>query len=236
MTEGPFSGIKAARLAMGLSRADITALARRAGFAITTNTLNRIEERGQGGRGLTPESLAWLESLLGIREQENDWATVEAGAPVVIDGEKGSWQFRHYADEKVTAWGGEHNRERYQDFPAKVVRVVASTTLPDPDAPVFKLKRGGGVKGVTMAARVLAHCRETSGAHGVAAIAYSLGVAPGTVSEVAANLVRRGDLRKVARGVFVLADEAPAGNGNDPAGKSRREALAERVGAALENQ
>lgn len=230
---------------MGLSRADISALARRAGFSISTTTVNRLEDRGRGvaGRGLSEESLAWLESLLGLRDQNADWSVVEPGAPVVIEGEKGNWQFQSFSEKSATVktWGGEHNRERFREFPEVAVRLVAPTTLPDPAAPVFHMKRGGGVKGLTQAARVLAHMRETGGAHGVGAIAYSLGLGSITASKVAAHLVREGQLKKVGRGVFVLVeDPPPVSNGNGhrkPAGldpKSRREALAERVGAALD--
>jgi hypothetical protein len=231
------------RLDLGLSRADVSAMAKRAGHKVSPSSIDRLEHRGADavGRGLSWGAIGWLEYVLGISDPEGvvDWAEVERGAPVLVHHEKGAWQF-HATDAggDVTVFGGRRNDDHFRTFPAARVRLIALTALPPPEtARVFESRYKGSDS--AYATRILDHMRSIPGAHSVGGMAWTLGMHNAVVSRVAAELAKRGQLRKIQRGVFVLPEGGPA----VPAGRSpvdeavqAKSALAERVRAPEHRQ
>jgi hypothetical protein len=57
------------------------------------------------------------------------------------------------------------------------------------------------------AQKILAHMGAIPGAHSVGGMAWTLGMHNAVVSRVAAELAKKGQLVKIQRGVFVLAEE-----------------------------
>jgi hypothetical protein len=198
------------RLDLGLSRADVSAMAKRAGHSVSQSTIDRLEHKGPAaiGRGLSPGALGWLEYVYGISDPDGivDWARVERGAPVVVHHEKGAFQFHAAAEGDITVFGGRRNEARFQTFPADRVRLIALTALPPPEtARVFESRYKGSDS--AYARRILDHMAGTPGAHSVGGMAWTLGMHNAVVSRVAADLAKKGQLRKIQRGVFVLAEE-----------------------------
>jgi hypothetical protein len=240
------------RLDLGLSRADVSAMAKRAGHNVSQSSIDRLEKKGTaavGGRGLPYGAVGWIEYLYGMSSPEGvvKWPAVERGAPVIVHGEKGAFQFQGVNnDGSIAVFGGRRNEEKFRAFPVGRVRLVALTTLPPPElSRVFESRHKGSDS--AYAAKVMAHIRDTPGAHSVGAIAYMLGMNNAIVSRVAADLAKKGELVKVNRGVFVLpcppvdedlGEDAPtfsAGSATPPPEEQEEEAasvksaLAERV-------
>lgn len=232
------------RLDLGLSRADVSAMAKRAGHKVSPSSIDRLERRGPDavGRGLTWGAVGWLEYVYGISDPVGvvDWDKVEQGAPVIVHHQKGAFQFHGLTDGgEVTVFGGRRNDEHFRTFPVDRIRLVALTALPPPEAArMFESRYKGSDS--AYAARILDHARTIPGAHSVGGLAWTLGMDNAVVSRVAAELARRGDLRKVQRGVYVVpTDEAgPPPNGAIPdheqdeapnKAASVKSALAERV-------
>jgi hypothetical protein len=217
---------KALRLGLGLSRADVSALAKRAGYQLSLSSLNRLEHKGSGtigSRGLPHAIIGWLRYIYGLDEADFDWMDVERGAPVVVHGEKGAFSFIAVEDDgSIATFGGARNTEKFRSFPTKAVRLVAPTALPDPcSADLFDPHPRGSQS--TYAARILSHIRSHPGAHSVGALAYTLKMNNGVVSRITAHLAGEGEIVKVGRGVYVLPEEpAPP--------EAAKAALAERVG------
>jgi hypothetical protein len=201
------------RLDLGLSRADVSAMAKRAGYSVSQSTIDRLEHKGPAaiGRGLSPGALGWLEYVYGISDPDGivDWARVERGAPVVVHHEKGAFQFHAAEEGEITVFGGRRNEARFQTFPVDQVRLIALTALPPPEtARVFESRYKGSDS--AYARRILDHMAGTPGAHSVGGMAWTLGMHNAVVSRVAADLAKKGRLRKIQRGVFVLAEEQGA--------------------------
>lgn len=220
MTDG--ETYKRARTGLGLSRADVSAMAKRAGHKVSPTSVERLEKKGTeaaGGRGLSFGALGWIEYIYGMSDPAGvvKWPTVERGAPVIVHGEKGTWQLHATDGTDITVFGGRHNEERFRTFPADRVRLVALTALPPPEtARVFESRYKGSDS--VYAAKIMGHIRATPGAHSVGAIAYMLGMNNAIVSRVAADLAKKGDLVKVSRGVFIIPlaeDLAPCGHRDD---------------------
>jgi hypothetical protein len=195
---------------LGLSRADVSAMAKRAGHSISQSTIDRLEHKGSGaiGRGLSHGALGWLEYVYGIADRAGvvKWAGVERGAPVVVHHEKGAWQFHAADGDDITVFGGRRNDCHFRTFPESQVRLIALTALPPPEtAPVFESRYKGSDS--AYATRILTHMRKTPGAHSVGAMAWTLGMHNAVVSRVAADLAKKGTLIKLQRGVFILPEE-----------------------------
>lgn len=198
------------RLNLGLSRADVSAMAKRAGHNVSQSTVDRLEHNGSGaiGRGLSHGALGWLEYVYGIAERAGvvKWPTVERGAPVVVFHEKGSWQFHAVDGDDITVFGGRRNEECFRTFPEDQVRLIALTALPPPETAQVFAKRYKGSDSA-YATRILTHMRKTPGAHSVGAMAWTLGMHNAVVSRVAADLAKKGTLTKLQRGVFIIPEE-----------------------------
>jgi hypothetical protein len=198
------------RLDLGLSRADVSAMAKRAGYSVSQSTIDRLEHKGPAaiGRGLSPGALGWLEYVYGISDPDGivNWAKVERGAPVVVHHEKGAFQFHAAEEGEITVFGGRRNEPRFHTFPAERIRLIALTALPPPEsARVFESRYKGSDS--AYARRILDHMAGTPGAHSVGGMAWTLGMHNAVVSRVAADLVKKGQVKKIQRGVFVLADD-----------------------------
>lgn len=217
------------RLDLGLSRADVSSMAKRAGYKISPSSVERLERRGPAalGRGLSSGAVGWIEYIYGISDPEGivDWERVERGAPVIVHHEKGAFQFQGVGEGGITVFGGRRNEERFHTFPADRVRLVALTALPPPEtARVFESRFKGSDSAYSQ--RIMNYVRANPGAHSVGGMAWTLGMNNAVVSRVAAELSRRGDLHKVQRGVYVLpAQVAPP----EEEAASVKSALAERV-------
>jgi len=222
------------RLDLGLSRADVSAMAKRAGHKVSPSSIDRLERRGADavGRGLSWGAVGWLEYVLGISDPAGvvDWAKVERGAPVLVHHEKGAWQFHAADGGDITVFGGRRNDDHFRTFPAARVRLIALTALPPPEtATVFEARYKGSDS--AYATRILDHMRSVPGAHSVGGMAWTLGMHNAVVSRVAAELAKRGALIKIQRGVFVLPDRAAGATPAPDAAQEMKSALAERVRA-----
>jgi hypothetical protein len=201
---------KQTRVDLGLSRADVSAMAKRAGHNVSQSSVDRLERRGSAamGRGLSPGAVGWIEYLYGMSDPAGvvRWAGVERGAPVIVHHEKGAYQFQGVnGDGSISVFGGRRNEEKFRSFPAARVRLVTPTALPPPEsAAVFEHRYKGSDS--AYAQRIMNHIRATPGAHSVGAMAYMLGMNNAVVSRVAAELAKKGHLHKIARGVFVLPE------------------------------
>lgn len=230
------------RLDLGLSRADVSAMAKRAGHKVSPSSIDRLERRGPDavGRGLTYGAIGWLEYVYGISDPAGvvDWDKVEQGAPVVVHHEKGAFQFQGLTESGgITVFGGRRNNDHFQTFPADRVRLVALTALPPPEtARVFESRYKGSDS--AYASRILDLVHSTPGPHSVGGMAWTLGMHNAVVSRVAADLAKRGEITKIQRGVYVLPSDRqqPHTNGHPIApietpveASSVKSALAERI-------
>lgn len=215
------------RLHLAFSKAKVSALAKRAGYTVTESAISRLESIGGEAvgprkRDLTFAAVAWLEYLYGMSDPAGivDWSTVEPGAPVVIHGETGTFAFHAVEnDGHLTLWGGRRNKERYRTFPPMRVRLVSPTAMPAEElASSYRIRERGADIGYGL--RIMDYMRAHPSAHSIGSLAYTLGLDNAAVSRVAAALAKKGELCKVHRGVFVLAEESP---------ETVKAALAERV-------
>lgn len=215
------------RLGLRMSRSKVSAMSKRAGHHITESGLKRLEAKGSnGGRGFPASTLGWLEYLYGLSDPDGmvNWSAVERGAPVLVHGEKTLFSFHAIDQGSITIWGGRHNREEFRTLPVDSVRLVASTALPPEEIAHLYRTRKRGVDSA-YGHRILDYMRTNPGPQSVGGLAYTLGIDNMAVSRVAATLSKRGDLTKIQRGVYVLADTGAA---------SVKTALAQRVMARFD--
>ena len=199
-----------ARKAFGLSREKLSNLAKLAGIRVSPSSIKKLEDEGEkavGSRGLSPDVVAYIDYVLGIGSAEpTDWASVEKGAPVIVQGEKGTYSFVGL-DEKgnVTVFS-----DKFRYFTADRVRLISPSALPAPEtAHLFETRTRGD--GGYYARQVLGYV-EAHGdmPHSVGAIAYALGLDNGVVSRTVAGLVKSGKLSKAGRGVVTLPNSEGA--------------------------
>lgn len=211
---------KAARVAAGLSKQDVSAWAKRAGHVVSPHTLDRIE-KGESARGLSDASLSYVQYLYGLTDADIQWTSVEKGAPVLVLGQKGDFKFISADDAgNLTVFGGERNKEKFRSFTPSQVRLVAPTALPAvEDASRFET-RGRATSGI-YGDKILSYMQSNPGAHAVGALAVNLGIDNAVVTRVTASLAKSGKLSKVGRGVFSLpqadvSEPAPAAASDAP--------------------
>ena len=201
---------EATRIRLHMSRPKVSAMSKRAGHRLAESAIKRLEAEGSdaaGTRGLSATAVAWLDYIYGLSDPTGlvDWNTVERGAPVLVLGEKGTYAFHAVKEKVVTVWGGIRNRERFHRLPTDAVRLIALTTLPPVETARIFESRYRGID-ASYGNTILRHMRENGGAHSVGGLAYTLGFDNIAVSRVVASLTKKGELRKVQRGVFILAD------------------------------
>lgn len=218
------------RLGLQLSRVRVSAMSKRAGHFMTESAIKRLEVEGSrlaGSRNYPATTLAWLEYVLGISDPTDavDWAAVEKGAPVLVHGEKMLYSFQAIADGGITLWGGPRSREAYRTLPLDAIRLVATTATPPPEiAYLYPSSKGNGVDSA-YGKRILEYMNAHPGPQSVGGMAYTLGIDNMAVSRVAAVLVKRGQLVKIQRGVYVVTEPTEI----DLEAASVKTALAERV-------
>lgn len=198
----------AARKALGLGREALSNLAKRAGIKVSTVSIQRLETEGEkaiGSRGLGPDTIAYLNYVLGIGSFEpTDWSSVEKGAPVVVAGEKGSFQFITVNDDgSVMVFG-----RNFRSFDADRVRLVSPTVTPHVASAYLFETRSRGVVNTAVGAHIMAYIMENATQpHNVGTIAYALDLDNALVSRTMGSLAKSGQIVKVHRGVYVLASE-----------------------------
>lgn len=215
-----------ARKELGLSREKLSSLAKLAGIRVSPSSIKKLEDDGEkaiGSRGISNEAATYISHVLGLSaDTTTDWSTVQSGAPVLVAGEKGVFSFGSYDGTNVTVFG-----DKLQTVEASRARLAAHSSVPSADnAHLFEARTRGD--GGAYARQILGFISSNPGAHGVGAIAYSLGLDNGVVSRTVASLIKSGKLSKVGRGVVTLADgsgaaeaalapspEAPAEDGGD---------------------
>lgn len=225
------------RKQLGLSRADVSAFALRAGHKLTSSAINRLEtavadsdgvlqstiedKAGNsktvatiGSRGLSEEVISYINYLFGIGEfGEIDWSGVERGAPVLVHGEQGSWSLSSANDDgTISVFGGKGSAISFRSFAADRVRLIAPTAMPSEDSSALfeSAKRGPHGSNSIYSTSVLNYFDKNSGmAHSIGAIAYALSYDNALVSRTVAGLEKKGELLKVSRGVFVRGDGVP---------------------------
>lgn len=199
-----------ARKAFGLSREKLSNLAKLAGVRVSPTSIKKLEDEGEkavGSRGLSADVVAYIDYVLGIGEFDNtDWTTVERGAPVIVSGEKGTFSFISANNGSVEVFG-----DKFKEFDASRVRLIATTALPSADsAHLFETRTRGD--GGYYARQVMGYIENHADIpHSVGAIAYALGLDNGVVSRTVAGLIKSGKLTKAGRGVVTLGGAtAPA--------------------------
>lgn len=211
-----------ARKAYGLSRETLSNLAKLAGIRISPASIKKLEDDGEkaiGGRGVTEDAANYVSYVLGLSDNASvDWSSVQSGAPVTVAGEKGVLSFSSYDGLNVTVFG-----DKLQTVASDRVRLAAHSSVPSTDnAHLFESRTRGD--GGVYARQILGFISDNPGAHGVGALAYSLGLDNGVVSRTVAGLIKSGKLSKVGRGVVTLAD---AGNPPEAALATSAEARAD---------
>lgn len=198
---------KEARENFGLSREKLSGLAKRAGIAVSAQSIKKLEDEGEkavGGRGLNDQVVGYLNYVLGIGDYDaTDWASVEKGAPVIVSGEKGTFSFVSADEKAVTVFS-----DKFRYFSTDRVRLVAPTALPPVEsAALFETRtRGSGGK---YASQIMGYVEAHADIpHAVGSLAVALGLDNGVVSRVVASLVKSGRLSKVGRGVVSLPSTA----------------------------
>lgn len=225
------------RKQLGLSRADVSSFALRAGHKLATSAIDRLEKAEAdssgvlqttitdkegntkvvptiGSRGLGDSVIEYINYLYGIGEfGDIDWSSIERGAPVLVHGEEGSWSLSSANDDgTISVFGGKGSTPSFRSFNADRVRLIAPTAMPSEDsAALFEsAKRGPRGSNSSYAVNVLGYFDKNPGmAHAIGAIAYALGYDNGLVSRTVAGLEKKGELLKVSRGVFVRGDGVP---------------------------
>lgn len=192
-----------ARKELGLSREKLSSLAKLAGIGISPASIKKLEDDGEkaiGSRGISNEAATYIAYVLGLSTDATiDWTSVQAGAPVVVAGEKGVFSFGSYDGSNVTVFG-----DKLQTVEASRARLAAHSSVPSADnAHLFEARtRGdGGVYARQVLNYVASHGDMP---HGVGALAAALGLDNGVVSRTVAGLIKSGRLVKVSRGVVAL--------------------------------
>lgn len=200
--------LKAARIAAGLSKQDVSAYAKRAGHIVSPHSLDRLE-KGETARGLGESALGYVQYLYGLVEADITWGSVEKGAPVIVLGQKGDWKYLSSNDDgSLNVFGGERNKEKFRSFTSTSVRLIAATALPSEDSAALfetRSRAGSGIYGD----KILSYIQSNPGAHAVGSLAVNLGLENAVVTRVTTALAKAGKLAKAGRGVFTLP-QAPA--------------------------
>lgn len=212
-----------ARKAYGLSRETLSNLAKLAGIGISPASIKKLEDDGEkvvGSRGVSAAAADYVSYVLGLSDNASiDWNSVQSGAPVTVAGEKGVLSFSSYDGTNITVFG-----DKLQTVTSDRVRLAAHSSVPSADnAHLFESRTRGD--GGVYARQILGYVTDNPGAHGVGAIAYTLGLDNGVVSRTVAGLIKSGKLSKVGRGVVTLADGPGAAD-------EATEAVAEAAGEA----
>lgn len=228
-------GYERSRRELGLSRADVVSYAKRAGINLSAGALQKLEETGERPRSLSEDGQAWLDYLYGNREADVDWAGVEKGSPVLVLGEKGSFSFQKAENGTVSVFGGERNKEKFRSFEASKVRLVSGSAVPSEDQASLYESRGRGSSSV-YGEKILGHMRSNGGAHGVGALAYSLGLDSAVVSRVTSALAKSGKIKKVGRGTYTLTSGTEEAVIDTNAAVQEQMASGEMTGKTLDGQ
>src|SRR5688572_13119473 len=193
-----------ARKAYGLSREKLSNLAKLAGIRISSASIKKLEDEGDkavGGRGISTEAVAYLDFVLGLGAAEpTDWSSIQQGAPVLVNGQKGVYSFVSEADGQVTLLNG-----KIATVASDSARPAARSGVPSAEnAHLFEARTRGD--GGTYARQVMNYVQShAEQPHSVGAISYALSLDNGIVSRTVAVLVKSGKLEKVSRGVVKLA-------------------------------
>lgn len=192
-----------ARKELGLSREKLSSLAKLAGIGISPASIKKLEDDGEkviGSRGISNEAAGYVSYVLGLSTDATiDWTSVQAGAPVVVAGEKGVFSFGSYDGTNVTVFG-----DKLQTVEASRARLAAHSSVPSADnAHLFEARTRGD--GGVYARQVLNYVGlHADMPHGIGALAAALGLDNGVVSRTVAGLIKSGKLVKVSRGVVAL--------------------------------